>query len=155
MNLKRIVLVALLFAGLPLAFSFAQVGVSISVAPPVLPVIEQPPCPVEGYLWTPGYWAYSDVGYYWTPGVWVEPPEVGLLWTPPYWGYSNGVYVFNDGYWGPNVGFYGGIDYGYGYFGSGYYGGRRRNAGEHERYSQYFCGPYGPEQANQPQPCQL
>ncbi len=124
MNLKRIVLVALLFAGLPLAFSFAQVGVSISVAPPVLPVIEQPPCPVEGYLWTPGYWAYSDVGYYWTPGVWVEPPEVGLLWTPPYWGYSNGVYVFNDGYWGPNVGFYGGIDYGYGYFGSGYYGGR-------------------------------
>ena len=124
MKLKHIALAALLFAGLPLASSFAQVGVSITVAPPVLPVIEQPPCPVEGYLWTPGYWAYSDVAYYWTPGVWVEPPQVGLLWTPPYWGYSNGVYVFNDGYWGPNVGFYGGIDYGFGYFGSGYYGGR-------------------------------
>jgi len=124
MKLKHIALAALLFAGLPLASSFAQVGVSISVGPPVLPVIEQPPCPVEGYLWTPGYWGYSDVGYYWTPGIWVEPPEVGLLWTPPYWGYSNGVYLFNDGYWGPNVGFYGGIDYGFGYFGSGYYGGR-------------------------------
>jgi WXXGXW repeat (2 copies) len=124
MKLNRIALVALLFAGLPLASSSAQVGVSITVAPPVLPVIEQPPCPVEGYLWTPGYWGYSDVGYYWTPGVWVEPPQVGLLWTPPYWGYSNGVYAFNDGYWGPNIGFYGGVNYGFGYFGSGYYGGR-------------------------------
>src|SRR6266446_7051804 len=43
MKLKHIALAALLFAGLPLASSFAQVGVSISVAPPVLPVIEQPP----------------------------------------------------------------------------------------------------------------
>src|SRR5205814_9338410 len=30
----------------------------------------------------------------------------------------------NDGYWGPTVGFYGGINYGYGYGGRGYYGGR-------------------------------
>lgn len=123
MKLKHITLVALLFAGLPLA-SFGQVGVSINIAPPVLPVIEQPPCPVEGYLWTPGYWGYSDVGYYWVPGAWVEPPQVGLLWTPPYWGYNDGAYVFNDGYWGPTVGFYGGINYGFGYFGDGYYGGR-------------------------------
>ena len=31
---------------------------------------------------------------------------------------------FNEGYWGPQVGFYGGISYGYGYFGEGYEGGR-------------------------------
>jgi len=67
----------LLFIALPFASSWAQVGVSINIAPPVLPVVEQPLCPVEGYLWTPGYWAYSDVGYYWAPGAWVEPPEVG------------------------------------------------------------------------------
>ena len=32
--------------------------------------------------------------------------------------------VFHQGYWGPQVGFYGGIAYGYGYFGRGYEGGR-------------------------------
>ena len=56
--------------------------------------------------------------------MWVPPPRVGLLWTPPWWGWNNGAYVFNQGYWGPHVGFYGGINYGYGYTGNGYWGGR-------------------------------
>lgn len=123
-KLHSLALAALLFAALPLASSWAQVGVSITVAPPVLPVVEQPPCPVDGYLWTPGYWAHGDADYYLVPGFWAAPPEVGLLWTPPYWGFANGVYAFHDGYWGPSVGFYGGINYGYGYVGSGYYGGQ-------------------------------
>src|SRR5438552_1450130 len=124
MKLRSFVLAGLLFVTLPLASSVAQVGISINIAPPVLPVVEQPPCPVEGYMWTPGYWAYGDVDYYWVPGVWVAPPTVGLLWTPPWWGFNNGAYVFNEGYWGPTVGFYGGINYGHGYFGDGYWGGR-------------------------------
>jgi hypothetical protein len=125
MKLRSIILAGFLFAALPFASSFAQVGISINVAPPVLPVYEQPICPVAGYIWTPGYWAW-DADYYWVPGVWVPPPRVGLLWTPPWWGWRNGVYVFNQGYWGPTVGFYGGINYGYGYTGNGYWGGRWR-----------------------------
>jgi hypothetical protein len=107
------------------ATSFAQVsiGFSITVAPPLLPVYEQPPIPGPGYIWTPGYWAYGPDGYYWVPGTWVLPPEVGLLWTPGWWGWNDGAYVFNAGYWGPEVGFYGGVDYGYGYTGEGYQGG--------------------------------
>ena len=124
MKLRSFVLAGLLFVTLPLASSFAQVGISINIAPPVLPVVEQPPCPVEGYIWTPGYWGWGDGDYYWVPGVWVPPPSVGVLWTPPWWGWSNGAYVFNQGYWGPTVGFYGGINYGYGYNGDGYWGGR-------------------------------
>jgi hypothetical protein len=125
MKLRSLAFAVLLFVALPLTSSLAYVGVSINIAPPILPVVAQPYCPVEGYIWTPGYWAYSSiVGYYWVPGAWVAPPGVGLLWTPPYWGFNNGVYIFNDGYWGPTVGFYGGINYGYGYFGSGYWGGR-------------------------------
>jgi len=114
------------FLALPLATSFAQVDISVGFAPPVLPVYEQPPCPVAGYLWTPGYWGYGyDAGdYYWVPGDWVAPPTVGVLWTPPWWGWNNGAYAFNDGYWGPTVGYYGGINYGYGYSGNGYWGGR-------------------------------
>ena len=101
-----------------------SVGVSIRVGPPVIPVYVQPPCPVEGYLWVPGYWAYDDdYGYYWVPGYWAEPPVVGFLWTPGYWGYVGGIYSWHAGYWGPHIGFYGGVNYGCGYYGSGYVGG--------------------------------
>ena len=120
----RHLLPALLFAALPLTAAHAFVDVSITVAPPVLPVYEQPPCPVEGYLWTPGYYGYGDAGYYWVPGIWCAPPRVGFLWTPGYWGFDEGFYAFHTGYWGPTVGFYGGVNYGYGYGGYGYYGGR-------------------------------
>ena len=123
----------MLFVGMPLANSSAYIGISVGIAPPPLPVYVQPPCPVPGYIWTPGYWAYSDFGYYWVPGVWVAPPRIGFYWTPGYWGYSGGSYVFNRGYWGPSVGFYGGINYGYGYVGSGYYGGEW--AGDTFRYN--------------------
>jgi hypothetical protein len=99
------------------------VGVSITLAPPELPVYDQPPIPGPGYIWTPGYWAYGDDGYYWVPGTWVEPPTVGYLWTPGYWGWREGVYVWNAGYWGPHIGYYGGINYGFGYVGVGYAGG--------------------------------
>jgi hypothetical protein len=102
--------------------SLAQI-VSIVVAPPVLPVYEQPPIPASGYIWTPGYWAYGDDGYFWVPGTWVEPPAVGVLWTPGYWGWHDGVYAWNAGYWGPHIGYYGGVNYGYGYVGTGYAGG--------------------------------
>ena len=35
--------------------------------------------------------------------------------------------MFYEGYWGPQIGFYGGINYGFGYFGEGYEGGRWDN----------------------------
>jgi len=116
-----------LFCAIPVT-SHAQisVGVAIHIGPPALPVYTQPPCPVEGYLWTPGYWAYGPMGYYWVPGVWVAPPQPGLLWTPGYWGFVGGAYGWHAGYWGPHVGFYGGINYGFGYGGVGFVGGAWR-----------------------------
>jgi hypothetical protein len=111
------------------AASFAQIGVALTIGPPQLPVFEQPLCPGDGYIWTPGYWAYDyDVNdYYWVPGTWVTAPETGFLWTPAYWGWGGDGFVFYEGYWGPHVGFYGGINYGFGYFGDGYEGGRWDN----------------------------
>jgi hypothetical protein len=111
------------------AASSAQVGIALSIriAPPELPIYEQPICPEDGYIWTPGYWAYGNDDYFWVPGTWVMAPEVGYLWTPGYWGGDGDDYVFHEGYWGTQVGFYGGISYGYGYFGHGYEGGRWDN----------------------------
>jgi len=106
------------------ASSFAGVFLSVNIAPPILPVYQQPLCPGDGYMWTPGYWGYSpDGGYYWVPGTWVLAPYTGALWTPGYWGWNNGLYVWNGGYWGLHIGFYGGVNYGFGYGGHGYEGG--------------------------------
>ncbi len=121
----------ILFVGAMLALPSAapaqiSVGVSIHIGPPPLPVYVQPVCPSPGYLWTPGYWAYGPDGYYWVPGTWVEPPRVGVLWTPGYWGWGGGAYIWHAGYWGPHVGFYGGINYGFGYGGVGFGGGAWR-----------------------------
>jgi len=106
------------------AASFAAVFISVGFAPPALPVYVQPVAPADGYLWQPGYWAYSPGGYYWVPGVWVRPPMVGVLWTPGYWGWGGSAFLWHEGYWGPHVGFYGGINYGFGYGGVGFFGGR-------------------------------
>src|SRR5208337_1482389 len=103
------------------------VGLSIHIGPPALPVYAQPICPGAGYMWTPGYWAYGEAGYFWVPGTWVMAPQPGLLWTPGYWGWGGGEYLWHEGYWGPTIGFYGGVNYGYGYVGSGYQGGYWRD----------------------------
>jgi hypothetical protein len=107
------------------------VGISVHIGPPALPVYAQPVCPGVGYMWTPGYWAYGPDGYYWVPGTWVMAPRVGLLWTPGYWGWGGGAYMWHGGYWGPHVGFYGGINYGFGYGGVGFGGGEWRGGAFH------------------------
>ena len=102
----------------------------VNVAPPPLPSYRQSTIPAEGYLWMPGYWAWRKSvpdDFFWVPGTWVQPPQPELIWTPPYWSQVDGGYAFHGGYWATEVGFYGGINYGYGYAGDGYQGGRWEN----------------------------
>src|SRR5579871_666880 len=100
------------------------VGIGYSnYAPPPLPVYSVPPAPYPNWQLVPGYWSWGSSGYYWVPAYWTAPPAVGYYWTPGYWGYSSGAYLWTPGYWGPTVGFYGGINYGFGYFGTGFAGG--------------------------------
>jgi len=129
--MKRItpaLIIAAALAGPLLALPVAgsaqvSVGMTVNFGPPPLPYYPQPYAPAAGYIWTPGYWAYGPYGYYWVPGTWVLAPAIGLLWTPGWWGWEGGFYQWHLGYWGPQVGYYGGIDYGYGYTGEGYEGG--------------------------------
>jgi hypothetical protein len=133
---RNIALALLLIACAAIPFRAASevsvgVGISVGYPPPPLPLYVQPPIPGPGYIWIPGFWDWGDDGYYWVPGYWEMPPYFGALWTPGYWGWVGGVYVFHDGYWGRHVGYYGGIDYGFGYPGRGYYGGRWEHDGFH------------------------
>jgi len=121
-RILQLMLIAVVIATFSTVSSGA-VFVSVAIAPPVLPVYTQPVCPGVGYIWVPGYWAYGEFGYYWVPGTWVLAPFVGGLWTPGYWGWGNGAYLWHEGFWGLSVGFYGGINYGFGYTGVGYAGG--------------------------------
>jgi len=104
-----------------------EVSVYADEVPPPLPEYDQPAIPADGDIWTPGYWAWNGFDYFWVPGTWVEPPQPGLLWTPGYWAFGGGVYAFHRGYWGERVGFYGGVDYGFGYGGVGFEGGHWDN----------------------------
>ncbi|MGA3263332.1 MAG: hypothetical protein ABSC47_04720 [Terracidiphilus sp.] len=123
----RWLLFAVLVSVIPASLQ-AQLLISVSFAPPELPVYEQPMCLEPNLMWVPGYWAYStdDGDYYWVPGTWAPAPYVGALWTPYYWGWYRGRYRFHRGYWGRHVGYYGGVNYGYGYGGIGFSGGEWR-----------------------------
>jgi len=131
-HLIRSFLLLLSALALPLASqanSF-DIGISVGFPPPPLPIYAQPPCPEPGYIWTPGYWAYDDdaYDYYWVPGTWVYAPAPGMLWTPGYWSEGDDdEYGWHAGYWASHVGFYGGINYGFGYFGTGFVGGYWRD----------------------------
>jgi len=119
-------IVAMVIAGALLmvpAAANAAVFVGVGIAPPAIPFYEQPVAPGYGYIWTPGYWAWDGNEYYWVDGAWVYPPYVEALWTPGYWGWGGGGYFWNAGYWGRHIGYYGGINYGFGYFGTGFWGG--------------------------------
>jgi hypothetical protein len=95
--------------------------------PPDLFDYDQPFAPGPFFLWIPGYWAHNPSGFFWVPGQWSRAPYYGVLWTPPYWGFSNGRYRFHSGYWGTHIGYYGGVNYGFGYVGVGFFGGYWRD----------------------------
>lgn len=114
-------LLAMLLAG-SFEPSTAKAVITVWYPPPALPVYVQPRCAQPGLIWTPGYWLYDPNGYFWVPGAWVSPPYKGALWTPPYWSRPNS-YVFHEGHWALHVGYYGGVNYGFGYQGVGFSGG--------------------------------
>jgi hypothetical protein len=62
-------LLILTLAALFTSHAFARIQISVNVAPPPIAVFDQPPCPGDGYIWTPGYYQYGDYGYFWVPGA--------------------------------------------------------------------------------------
>ena len=95
--------------------------------PPPLPEYTQPPCPAPGYIWTPGYWSYAPQGYYWVPGGLDATAAAGLPVDAGFLGIRSRRVSIQLRLLGPAYGYYGGINYGYGYTGMGYQGGYWNN----------------------------
>jgi hypothetical protein len=112
-----------------LAFSVAVATVAppkssaqivVTIGPPQIPVDAQPPSPGGAFVWAPGHWGRNPSGYAWIHGSWLMPPSPGMLWTPGYWRPQPGGFAWQSGRWGSSVGYYGGVNYGFGYMGSGF-----------------------------------
>ena len=77
----------------------------------------------------PGYWSLNRNGYFWVPGACVgavhrRAVDAGLL------GFRGRHLSVARRLLGPHIGFYGGINYGFGYIGIGFVGGYW----DHDRY---------------------
>ena len=118
---SRWMLLALLLSLVP-ASSYAGVFISVGIAPPVLPVYVQPPCPEPGLMWTPATGRTVETA---TTGFRAHGFRRRMKARCGPWllGLVQGLYVFHGGYWGPHVGYYGGVNYGFGYMGVGFAGG--------------------------------
>ena len=92
--------------------------------PPPLPVYDQPPMPAPGHIWTPGYWAWNTYDYYWVPGVWVPPPQARAAVDAQLLGLRRRRLLLPSGLLGAACRLLRRRNYGYGYNGLGYDGGR-------------------------------
>lgn len=77
--------------------AFAQVSVNIVIAPPA-PMYEVVPVMQPGYVWAPGYWAWTNDRHVWVRGrTMVQRP--GYNWVPDRWEQRNGTYYRQAGRW--------------------------------------------------------
>ena len=76
----------------------AQISVSITLAPPPLPVYEQPVLVQEGSLWAPGYWEWRGGAHVWIPGRWMGERH-GYHWVPDRWDQVGGHWHHFPGHW--------------------------------------------------------
>jgi hypothetical protein len=98
--MRNSLLVAIvLSAGLLATPVAAKVDVDfhVNLAPPPL-IVEAPPPPRPGYIWTPGYWEWRDHRHHWKKGRWMRE-RAGYVWDPPHWVERGGRWYFVPGRW--------------------------------------------------------
>ena len=78
----------------------AQVSIHISLAPPA-PQYEVVPSVQPGYVWAPGYWAWSGERHVWVRGRPIVQRE-GYRWEPDRWDQRDRGYYRTAGHWQPD-----------------------------------------------------
>lgn len=95
--MKKLLLGALLSAGIALSTASAQVYVRIGPPPPPREYVPVRPGP--RHVWVAGYHRWDGRGYVWTPGTWVVPPPHRHAWIPGHWRNTPRGYFWVDGHW--------------------------------------------------------
>ena len=101
MTARTVALIGLLCLGTAGGLAYtppvqAGVDIDVVVAPP--PPREERVVVRPGYVWTPGYYRYSENRYVWVGGTYVvERP--GYRWRPHRWTNVNGRWHFEEGGW--------------------------------------------------------
>ena len=97
-NAIRNPLLSLLLAASAFAApAYAQVSVHIGLAPPA-PQYEVVPSVQPGYVWAPGYWAWSGERHVWVRGRPIVQRE-GYRWEPDRWDQRDRGYYRTAGHW--------------------------------------------------------
>lgn len=79
-------------------------GVSVAIdlgTPPPAPRIEVIPPPRVGYLWAPGYWAWTGHRHEWVTGRWLEA-RAGYRHYPGRWERRGERWFFEPEHWHPD-----------------------------------------------------
>src|SRR5262249_49356293 len=89
----------------PTAHASPQISIHVGIGAPrvVAPAAVVPVgAPYAGYVWQPGYYAWTRFGYRWVPGAWVSPGYARRGWAAGRW--DHGRHDWDDRRWGRDRG---------------------------------------------------
>ena len=95
--IRKLLLSLVLAASAFAAPAYAQISVSINLAPPP-PQYEVVPTIPPGYVWAPGYWGWTGERHVWIRGRPILQRE-GYRWEPDRWEQRDRTYYRAEGRW--------------------------------------------------------
>jgi hypothetical protein len=100
----RNVLLSLSLAACAIAApAYAQISFNVNIGPPA-PQYEVVPMMSPGYVWAPGYWAWSGERHVWVRGRSIVQ-RTGYNWAPDRWDQRSGGYYRTEGHWEQDRGY--------------------------------------------------
>ena len=83
--------------------AYAQISFNINIAPPA-PQYEVVPNLAPGYVWAPGYWAWTGERHVWVRGRTIVQRD-GYRWSPDRWEQRDQGYYRSAGHWESDRGY--------------------------------------------------
>ena len=77
-------------AFVPTAHASPRISIHVGIGAPAPPIVAPAAVvpfgpPYAGYVWQPGYYAWTRFGYQWVPGAWVSPGYARRGWAVGRW----------------------------------------------------------------------
>jgi hypothetical protein len=98
MNMKKLLIAALLAGSLGSVVSVAEAAVVVVREAPPAPRHEVVPAARRGYVWAPGHWEWRHNRYQWVRGTWLRDRR-GYVYNAPAWEERDGRWMMQRGGW--------------------------------------------------------